>query len=292
MVLVFSLLTVIWGTTWAAIRVSLEGVPPFTGVALRFAVASIVLLCLMRALKIRCAGTREERRIWALNAILSFSGSYGIVHWAEQSIPSGLASVLFATFPLFVAVLAHHALPGDRLTARGISGVLIGFAGVAVIFSEDLTRLGDPRAGLASIVMLASPLVSAVASVGAKRWGAGIHPFSMTAVPMGLASILMGVMALVFERGKPLQLGPRPVAAVLYLALMGSALTFSLYYWLLARIPATRVALMAFTIPVVAVLFGALVMHEPVTARTLAGGALVIAGVAMAVWPTRVSSST
>jgi len=99
-------------------------------------------------------------------------------------------------------------------------------------------------------------------------------------------------MALVFERGKPLQLGPRPVAAVLYLALMGSALTFSLYYWLLARIAATRVALMAFTIPVVAVLFGALVMHEPVTARTLAGGALVIAGVAMAVWPTRVSSST
>jgi len=283
-VLVFSLLTLIWGTTWAAIRVSLEGVPPFTGVALRLAVASIVLLCLMRVLRIRCAGTREERRIWALNAILSFSGSYGIVHWAEQSIPSGLASVLFATFPLFVALLAHHALPGDRLTARGISGVLIGFAGVAVIFSEDLTRLGDPRAGLASIVMLGAPLVSAVASVGAKRWGAGIHPFSMTAVPMGLASILMGIMALVFERGKPLHLAPRPMAAVLYLALMGSALTFSLYYWLLARIAATRVALMAFTIPVVAVLFGALVMQEPVTARTLAGGALVIAGVAMAVW--------
>jgi drug/metabolite transporter (DMT)-like permease len=286
-VLVFALLTLIWGTTWAAIRVSLEGIPPFTGVALRFAIASVLLLGLMKAMGIRRAGTREERRIWLINATLSFAGSYGIVHWAEQSIPSGLASVLFATFPLFVAVLAHHALPGDRLTARGITGVMTGFAGVAVIFSEDLSRLGDPRAGAAALVMLGSPLVSAFASVAAKRWGAGIHPFSMTAVPMGIAAVLMGIVALIFERSKPLDLAPRPVAAVLYLALMGSALTFSLYYWLLARIAATRVALMAFTIPVVAVLFGALVMQEPVTTRTLAGGALVIAGVAMAVWRIR-----
>ncbi|MGH9867102.1 MAG: DMT family transporter [Candidatus Polarisedimenticolia bacterium] len=286
-VLVFAVLTLIWGTTWAAIRVTLEGIPPLTGVALRFGVASILLLALMRAMGIRCTWSRQERRVWLLNATLAFAGSYGIVHWAEQYVPSGLASVLFATFPLFVAILAHHALPGDRITPARGAGIAIGFAGVAVIFSEDLTRLGGQHVGLASVVMLGSPLVSAIASVGAKRWGAGIHPFSMTAVPMGIAAVMMGVLAAVVERDRPLLLAPRPLAAILYLALFGSAITFSLYYWMLARIPATRVALLAFTIPVVAVVFGALVMHEPITGRTIAGGALVMAGVVLAVRPGR-----
>jgi drug/metabolite transporter (DMT)-like permease len=279
---IFLVLTLIWGTTWAAIRVSLEGIPPFTGLAIRFAIAAALLLMMMRLFGVRFAGTAGERRIWALNAILSFCGSYGIVYWAEQYVPSGLTSVLFATFPLFVALLAHVALPGDRLTPARAFGILIGFAGVAVIFSEDFSRLGGPDVGLAAVVMLGSPLVSAVANVGVKRWGAGVHPFSMTAVPMGIAALVMGVVAALMERGRSIEFGVRPVAALIYLAVLGSAVTFSLYYWLLAHVSATRLSLLAFTMPVVAVAFGAAFLDEPITARTLAGGALVLAGVAIA----------
>ena len=281
-VVTFLILTLIWGTTWAAIRVSLEGFPPFTGLAIRFALAAALLLVMMRLFNIRFARTPGERRIWALNASLSFCGSYGIVYWSEQYIPSGLASVLFATFPLFVALFAHVALPGDRLTPGRLAGILIGFGGVAVIFSEDFSRLGDERVGLASVVMLGSPLVSAAANVGAKRWGAGVHPFSMTAVPMGIAALAMGVVAAVLESDRPVTLATAPVLALLYLTVLGSAVTFTLYYWLLAHVSATRLSLLAFTMPVVAVLFGALFMHEPITGRTLAGGALVLAGVAVA----------
>jgi drug/metabolite transporter (DMT)-like permease len=262
-VLIFVTLTLIWGTTWAAIRISLEGIPPFTGLAIRFAIAAALLLVMMRIFRIRFAGTAGERRIWALNAGLSFCGSYGIVYWAEQYVPSGLTSVLFATFPLFVALLAHVALPGDRLTPSRMAGILIGFAGVAVIFSEDFSRLGGPDVGLAATVMLGSPLVSAVANVAVKRWGAGVHPFSMTAVPMGIAAIVMGVVAALMERGRPIELGVRPVTALLYLAVLGSAVTFSLYYWLLAHVSATRLSLLAFTMPIVAVAFGAAFMCWP-----------------------------
>jgi len=281
-VLTFLILTLIWGTTWAAIRVCLEGFPPFTGLAIRFALGSALLLVMMRLFGVRFSRTPAERRIWALNAAFSFCGSYGIVYWSEQYIPSGLASVLFATFPLFVALLAHVALPGDRLTPARLIGIAIGFAGVAVIFSEDLSRLGGERVAIASVVMLGSPLVSAVANIGAKRWGAGVHPFSMTAVPMGIAALAIGLVAALLERGRPITLGTRPLVALVYLAVLGSAVTFSLYYWLLKHVSATRLSLLAFTMPIVAVVFGASFMHEPVTGRTVIGGALVLAGVAIA----------
>jgi drug/metabolite transporter (DMT)-like permease len=282
-VVAFALLTLIWGTTWAAIRVSLEGIPPFTGVAVRFAIAAVVLLGCMRLFRVRFARSVNERRIWIANTVLSFCGSYGVVYWCEQYVPSGLASVLFATFPLFVALMAHVALPDDRLTPARTAGILVGFLGVAVIFSEDFARLGGRQVALASLVMLVSPLVSAAASVAVKRWGEGVHPFSITAVPMAGAAVIMGALAAVVERGRPVDLGPRPMAAVLYLAVAGSAVTFSLYYWLMAHIPATRVSMVAYMIPVVAVVTGVLFMHEPVTARMIAGGLLVVAGVAMAV---------
>lgn len=278
----FALLTLIWGTTWAAIRVSLEGFAPFTGVSIRFAVAAVILLAYMRLTGVGFAHTANERRVWLTNMVLSFCGSYGVVYWCEQYVPSGLTSILFATFPLFVALLAHFALPGERLTPPRVAGILLGFGGVAVIFSEDFARLGGRQVALASLVMLLSPIVAAVGSVSAKRWGGGVHPFSMTAVPMAGAAVAMGGLAALVERGRPIVFGARPVAALLYLAIPGSAVTFSLYYWLMAHIQATKLSLIAYTIPVVAVIVGVLFMHEPVTARMLAGGLLVVAGVAVA----------
>jgi len=283
----FTLLTLIWGTTWAAIRISLEGIPPFTGVAVRFAVAAVLLLAAMRIFGVRFSRTANERRVWLLNAALSFCGSYGVVYWSEQYIPSGLASILFATFPLFVSLVAHFALPGDRLTPVKAMGILVGFVGVAVIFSEDFTRLGGRQVAVASLVMLVSPIVSAIANVGAKKWGKGVHPFSMTAVPMAAAAVVMGALGASLERGRSFDWGPRPLAALLYLAIFGSAVSFSLYYWLLSHISATRLSLIAYSIPVVAVIVGALFMHEPVTGRTVLGGLMVIAGVALAVRSSR-----
>jgi drug/metabolite transporter (DMT)-like permease len=277
----FLLLTLVWGTTWAAIRVGLQGIPPFTGVAVRFAMAGALLLGLARALGVRLGSARHERRLWLVNGLLSFCLSYAIVYWSEQYIPSGLAAVLFATYPLFVAALAHLALPGERLSGAAGLGMLLGFAGVGTIFSDDLALLGGEAVRRAALVMLVAPLASAASSVAVKRWGSAVHPVSMASVPMLLAGALMGLVAAVFERGRPLLLDARSVGALLYLVVFGSAVTFTLYYWLLARVKATQVALMSYLIPIVAVAVGALAFDEPLRPRLVAGSALVLAGVAL-----------
>jgi drug/metabolite transporter (DMT)-like permease len=277
----FLLLTLIWGTTWAAIRLGLEGLPPFTGVALRFLVAGTLLLALVPAFGVRFAWSRREVGLWVLNGALAFSTSYSVVYWAEQYIPSGLAAVLFATYPLFVAGLAHVSLPGERLSARAAAGVLLGFAGVAVIFSDDLRALGGEQVRSVAAVFLVSPIVSAVATVAVKRWGAGIHPLSLTAVPMLLTGLVVGALALLLERRDALVLDLRSLAALVYLAVLGSAVTFTVYYWMLAHASATRVALVAYTNPIVAVAVGALAFGEPVPPKLMAGGALVLLGVAI-----------
>lgn len=277
----FVVLTLIWGTTWAVIRVGLEGIPPLTGVALRFAVAGGLLLALVPRMGVRFSWSREELGLWAMNGLFSFSASYTIVYWAEQYIPSGLAAVLFATYPLMVAVLAHFTLPGERLAPRAATGILLGFAGVAVIFSDDLQLLGGARAREVSLLMLVSPLVSAVATIAVKRWGKGIHPLSLTAVPMLLTGALVGALAAAFERDMEVVFDLQSVGALLYLAVLGSAVTFTVYYWMLAHAPATRVALIAYTIPIVAVIIGAILFDEPIRPLVILGGALVLAGVAI-----------
>ncbi len=277
----FLLLTLIWGTTWAAIRVGLQGVPPFTGVALRFAIAGTLLLALAPAFGVRLGRLPHEKALWVANGILSFCLSYSVVYWSEQYLPSGLAAVLFATCPLFVAVLAHFLLRRERLAPLAVVGLVLGFAGVAVIFSDDLALLGGESVRHAALVMLVSPLVSAVATVAIKRWGSGVHPLSLSAVPMLIASLLMAVVALAVERHRPLVLDARSVGALLYLAVLGSAVTFTVYYWLLARVAATRVALVSYLIPIVAVAVGAVLFDEPLRPRLLAGSALILAGVAI-----------
>jgi drug/metabolite transporter (DMT)-like permease len=278
----FVLLCLIWGTTWSVIQIGLVGIPPLTGVALRFAIAAAALLALVWARRIRLGTTRRERWLWLSNAVLSFSVSYGVVYWAEQWVPSGLTSVLFATYPLFVALMAHYLLPTETLRRPEVFGIVLGFAGVGVIFSADFEALGGREVAVASAVMLLSPLAAAASSVFVKRWGAGVHPFSLSAVPMGLTAALMGVLAAIFERDREITFDRVSVGALLYLAIAGSAVTFSLYYWLLSHLPAKRMALIAYIIPVVAMLIG-LLRDEPLTLRSLAGSALVLVGVALAI---------
>lgn len=276
-------LVLIWGTTWAAIRIGLEGIPPVTGVALRFAIAGAVLLALVPVLGVKLGRAPGERSLWVSNTLFTFVIAYGVLYWAEQWVPSGLAAVLFATFPLFVAMIAHFALPAERLTVSSLAGVLTGFVGVAVIFSEDFSTLGGPRVLLASAVLLISPASAACGNVIVKRRGEGVHPLSIAAVPMLMTGLIMGALALAVESDRAVTFDARSVFALLYLALVGSALPFTLFFWLLKYQPASRLALINYATPVVAVAVGSLLLDEPFTLRILLGAALVVAGVAVAV---------
>ncbi len=251
-------LVTVWGTTWAAVRISLRGFPPFTGVALRFAIAAVILVAIARATgtPLAAANSRDRRLRW-VHAVLTFCVSYGIVFWAEQYIPSGLTSVLFATFPLIVAVMAHFALPGERMTASISAGTVLGFAGIATIFSEDFDRVGGQSVFVASLVMLASPFVAAISTVAVKKWGEDIRPVSFNAVAIIYAAVIMGAVAAATERHKIIVPERWPVLAILYMAVVGTAITFPLYFWLLKHMQARRLALIGYGTPVVALLLGA-----------------------------------
>jgi drug/metabolite transporter (DMT)-like permease len=275
-------LCLIWGTTWSVIHVGLRGIPPLAGVSLRFAIASILLVLLARGIGVSLRGAGVERRLWLVHALCAFCVSYGVTYWSQQWVPSGLASLLYASFPLFLAGLAHFALPGEQLGGAATLGLLVGFAGVAVIFSQDFGRLGGPRVLEASAVMLVAPFSAALGNVTIKRLGHGVHPVSLNAGAMGIAAGIMGAVAITFERDQRLVFDLTSISALLYLAIAGSAVTFTVYFWLLRHMQATRLSLIAYLIPVVAVAVGWLLFDEPVTARSLGGGALVLGGVALA----------
>jgi drug/metabolite transporter (DMT)-like permease len=280
---ILGFLTLVWGTTWAAITISLRGFPPITAVALRFAIAAAFLVAYARFMGIPLAAVnRRERWLRVVHTLLTFCASYGVIFWGEQWVPSGLASVLFATFPLLVAVIAHFVLPNERMTSPVLVGITIGFAGIALIFADDFALAGGTAALTAAVVMLVSPLAGAVVSVTVKRWGAGMHPVPFNAVAMAAAAVIMGGVALMLERQRPVIFDPAPVAALLYMAIVGTALTFPLYFWLLEHMQARQVALIGYGTPVVALFLGVSVMGEPMTLRTLGGSAMVIAGVALA----------
>ncbi|HVS13975.1 MAG TPA: EamA family transporter [Thermoanaerobaculia bacterium] len=276
------LLALIWGTTWSVIRVGLEGIPPFAGVALRFGLAGTLLFGVARWARAPLGVSGGKWRLVALHGVASFCVSYGVTYWAEQWVPSGLTALLFATFPLWVNLLAFPVLPAERPTAIGLTGVAAGFAGVVVLFSQDFEVLGGRQVLIASAVMLLAPLSTAFSNVAIKRWGRGLHPVSLNAWSMTLAAAIMGALARLLEQGRPLVLDGPSVGSVLYLAVIGSALTFTIYFWLLRHLPATRLALISYAVPVVAVAIGALAFAEPVTARTVAGGLLVMAGIGLA----------
>jgi drug/metabolite transporter (DMT)-like permease len=275
-------LILIWGTTWAVIRVGLEGIPPFTGVTLRFGIAALVLYLAARLARVDLHdGGSRLRRLWVINTIFSFAVPYCVVYWAEQWVPSGLAALLFATYPLFVTILAHFRLPAERMRALTVVGILIGFVGVAMVYSEDLSELAGDRVRFAAAVYLLAPAAGAVSTVEVKRRGAGLPALALTAPPMAFTAVLVAPLAVVSERN-PLQLDAVALGALVYLSLIGSAVAFGLYFWLLARLPATRLAMITYATPIVALAVGVLALGERLTLRICIGAVLVLGGVAVA----------
>ena len=273
-------LCLIWGTTWAAIQIGLEGIPPLTGISVRFSVAGLVLLIAALAAGVPLGKSARERRLWVVNGLLSFTTSYIVVYWAEQSLPSGLTAILFATYPLFVMLLSHLWIHAERVQRPEIWTMTLSFLGVAVIYSEDLTLLAGAQAQRAALLMLISPFVSALASVAVKRWGSDLHPLSMTAAPMMLAGAVTALLALAFERDATIVWDATSVGALAYLTIFGTIVTFSLYFWLLRHMAVRRLALVAYIVPIVAVAIGVL-RGEPMTLRIAVGATLVVAGVAL-----------
>jgi drug/metabolite transporter (DMT)-like permease len=282
--LVWLLLSLIWGSTWLVIKLGLEDLPPFTFAALRFVVAIAALLPL---LAIRRTPLPSAWRDWWLmigTGILTFTSAYGLVFWGEQYISSGLAALLFGTVPLFGLLIAHFYLPAERMTSTKITGVVLGVFGVGLVFSNELAMSGAAAVwGSAAIVLAA--LSAAYADVLIKHRGGQLDPALLTVVQMVAGTIPLLLVGLALE-GSPLEFTWTPLAlfAITYLAVIGTALAFVLLYWLIKHMEVTRTMLIALVTPLIAVLLGVLLLGEELTWRTTLGGGAIVGGIALVVW--------
>ena len=278
----YGLLVLVWSSTWVAIKIGLEDTPPLYGAGLRVTLAGAGLLVLTRALR---RPLRSDPVLVAILALLPFAGTYGLIYWAEQYIPSGLTAVLFGVMPLYVAALAIVWLRDEPVRGRFLGGVGIALGGLVLAFGESLALGHEERAALAAAAVLASPLCSAIGNVAIKRRAARLDPLALNGWAMLAAGLVLLALSAPQEDWAAADWTGQAVAALLYLAVFGSALTFVVLTVLLRELPALALSYLPLMVPFGALFFGALLEDEPLTAASLGGAALVAAGLAVAQWP-------
>ena len=275
----YALLVVIWSSTWVAIKVGLEDIPPLLGAGVRFAAAGAGLLAFARL-----AG-REMRTDWLLAAILGalpFAAAYGLIYWGEQYVPSGMAAVLFGIMPLYSALLASVALHDEPLHARLVIGVAIAIGGLVVAFSESVA-LGDAELavwGAAACVL--APVASAIGNVSIKRRAGALDAIVLNGWAMLGGGIALLVVSAPTEDWGGAAWTAQALGATTYLAVAGSAFAFVVLTLLLRELPAVTMSFIALLLPFGALAFGALIYAEAITLPALGGAALVALGLLVA----------
>jgi drug/metabolite transporter (DMT)-like permease len=273
-----ALLCLIWGSTWMVIQRGLADLPPFTSAAARFVVAAIVMSAAAHAFRRRESGRSPETWLCAVVGVCNFGVSYGIVYWSETRIPSGLASVLWSIFPMLMAASGHFFLPGETLRARQWIGFAVGFLGVAFLVERAIraAAFGVVPVGL---VLCISPLSSAIGTTVLKRHGSGVRSVALNRNAMWIGAGLLCAAAVSFEKQSDAHWNARSVTGVIYLAVVGTAVTFGLYFWLLRHLPAHRLSLISYVTPAIALVLGTRLGDEPFTVATAVGSALILTGV-------------
>jgi drug/metabolite transporter (DMT)-like permease len=272
---------VIWGSTYLAIRVMVETVPPALGAGVRFTLAGGVMLAVLAARRGTRAVTASRAQLvgCAVVGTLLAAGGNGLVTVAERDVPSGLAALLVASTPLWIVL--YRTLAHDRVAGGTLAGVGVGFLGVAVLLLPG-GRPDHVPLGMSLLIVLA-----------AASWGLGSFLAQRLALPhdplvgtgwqmlFGGAVMVAGGLAAGEQHGLDVgTFSTKSVLSFVYLVVVGSIIAFSCYAWLLRNAPISQVATYAYVNPVIAVVLGALVLDEEVGAATVLGSALIVASVA------------
>lgn len=277
----YILLCFIWGSTWLAIRISLESFTPFLSGGLRFLIASIAIFIIMRLKGITLQKDKLSVKLYLQMGFLSFVIPFGLVYWAEQFVPSGLASVLFGVYPFFVAIFSYFMIPNEKIGIGKTVGMILGFLGIIIIFSDSFSfTLSDYLLGMCAVML--SGIMQAYIAVTLKKYGKHLNPLSMNFIPMLIAGITGTLIGLFAEDFSKVSIEENGILAVLYLAIFGSVVTFTSFYWLMKRINVVILSLIAFITPIVALLLGWIFYNEVFTTHHLVGSALVLIGLLIA----------
>jgi drug/metabolite transporter (DMT)-like permease len=281
--LAFGLVYLLWGSTYLAIRIVVEHIPPTVMGASRYLLAGLPMLgwCALRGRSLRLS-LRDFWRVLAIGVLLLTGGNV-VLAWAEQYVPSGLAALIVAIVPIWVAVIESILPRGERLARRGLAGLALGIVGLGVLMWPRL--LAGGAAGhmeiLGALGLVFCSLSWACGSILSRRSQLRIDTLTATAWELTLAGVVNLGLVLALGDHHRVVWTTRGVAAVFYLVIFGSWIGFTAYIWLLEHVPTSKVATYAYVNPVVAVFLGWLILHESVDIYIAAGSAVIIAGVAL-----------
>ncbi|HEY4754475.1 MAG TPA: EamA family transporter [Ignavibacteriaceae bacterium] len=274
---IFSLLCLAWGSTWGVIRLGLESLTPFISVGLRFTLASILILIVMKFRNVKIQMDKIALRLYFIMGFGSFVIPFGLVYWAEQFVPSGLSAVLFAVYPFFVVLFSYLAIPSEVIGFSRIFGIVFAFTGIITIFYDGLNiDIASYIWGMFAIVL--SGIMQAGNAVTLKKYGQHLDPLSMNFIPMIMAGISLVIIGVLVEDTSKLIFDSKAFFSIIYLAVFGTVLTFTSYYWLLKRVSVILLSLIAFITPILALIIGWIFFAEKLSDRVLAGSVLVLLG--------------
>ncbi|MGZ4831458.1 MAG: EamA family transporter [Terriglobales bacterium] len=281
----FALVYVFWGSTYLGIGIAVEHIPPLLMTGTRFLIAGLLMLawCAVSGRKIRVT-LAEAVKLGVIGALLLTFANPILAH-AEEVVPTGLSALIVSMTPLWFLLIDTWIFRGDRISRRGVAGLLLGIAGIMVLLWPKLREMSsnplDRRVLLAALTLPIASFTWALGSALSKRWQHGIDAFSATGWQMAIAGALN--LTLAFALGDPAraQWTASGIGAIAYLVVFGSWVGYSAYIWLLQNVPMPKVATYAYVNPVVAVFLGWLVLHETVDVYILAGSVIIVAAVAL-----------
>lgn len=279
-------LYIVWGTTYLGIAVVIETIPPYVMVAIRFLTAGLLLAAIVFVRQRGAIARPSPRQV--VDSLIVGTGLVAVgnalVGVGEQTVPSGIAAVLVALMPAWLAVFGR-ALFGDRLPRTVVAGIVIGIVGVATLaWPTGGTGSLDPF-GLAAIIV--APIGWSLGSLySARRASLPDPPLLATAYQMIGGGLVAAVVAIVTGEAAafdPATVSTRSLVAFVYLALVGSLVGYTTYAWLIRHAPLSRVSTYTYVNPVVAVILGALFLAEPITPRTVVAAGVIVLAVALIV---------
>ncbi len=278
----FVFLCFVWGTTWVAIKVTLEGFPPFLGASARFIVAILVLFLYTRWQSISLKVERRDFPAIIISAFLMYTLDYGLVYWGEQHLSAGVTAIFFATFPLFTGIWSNFLFHHERFRWHKFAGLILGFLGIVVVFYDQLIATHFSQLViLATLAIIAGAAGGAMSVIIIQKYLNHLHPITLSFHQMLQGIIFLGLFGLLLESPGAVQMNNRVGFALLYLGLVGSALAFTIYYWLLQHLSAITLSLIIYITPLVALVVDYWVYGEVVAMRTILGMFVIFAGIAL-----------
>ncbi len=277
----FLVICLLWGSSWAAVKLGLETIPTFLSLGIRFFIASSILGLIIL---VRHYTVPTDKNFWKLVFILcstSFTIPFMLIYWAQIHVNSGLASVLFAIFPLWVAILSHFLLPDERITPQRIVGMVFAFLGVVVIFKNAFSDVSSTTL-LGMIAIIVGAIIQAFGLIALRRFGKQINPIVLNFWPMLLSAAVLFSISLCTEDYSTVLFDIKALASLIYLSIFCTVITFVVYFWLIKHVEAVILSLSAFITPVIAVFIGVIIMGEDFTASAYIGSTIVLIGVAIA----------